>query len=496
MQNMAGTWQMTHMTTSTVLIALMQTATSFPVFLLSIPSGALADIVDRRKLLLFTQSWMALAAVLLSVLTLSGSLQPWSLLGLTFLLGTGAALNNPAWQSLTPEIVSREDLPAAIALNGISVNLARATGPALGGFIISYYAVGYVFLINSLSFIGTLLAIYTWKRETPASNLPGERFLEALRAGIRYARFSRPVQAILIRSFAFTFGASAVWALLALIVLRRMGLGSGGYGVMLSWMGAGAITGALLLPKVSHYLPINWRVGVAITLFAATSFGLGFLDHHWLMYGTMFMGGIGWILVMASFNVSIQTVIPKWVQARAISMYMLVFQGGMAIGSVVWGTVADRYDLSTAMLVAAIWLLLSLLLGIPLSLKKVGQQDFTPTHHWPEPQVVGELPPANGPVIVMVEYHVQPQHKRAFMAAMQGLSRIRLRDGAIRVGVYADVADPLRMVEFFMVDSWAQHLRQHERFTQADREVESRVLQFHSSSGPPRVTHFVAAFRK
>jgi MFS family permease len=492
MQNVAGVWLITTLTTSTVLVALMQTATSLPVFLLSVPAGAFADILDRRRILLFTQSFMAVVALVLGALTLMGLHSAWLVLGFTFLLGVGAALNGPTWQAIAPELVPRPVLPAALTLNGVSLNLARAVGPALGGLIIARYSPGYVFLLNGLSFLGTLAVVYGWRRETAASSLPVESFLSALRAGVRYVRFSPSIQAILVRAAAFTFGSSAMWALLSLVIARRLHLSSGTYGLMLSWLGAGAVTGAFVVNRLNQRLSPDQRILLATTLFVGVNAALALVDSLYVLSAVMYGAGIAWIMVMTSFNVSIQLHLPRWVQARVLSMYLLVFQGGMAFGSVAWGTVSDHYGLQTALLAAAAWLGVSLLLALPFKINSAEGFNLTPALTWPEPVVDGEIDPDAGPVVVMIEYRVNPADLTDFLTAFEPLKRLRRRDGASRIGIFTDVADPTRQVEFFTVHSWGEHLRQHERFTQQDRLTEEAVRRFHQAPEPPRVTHFVA----
>lgn len=492
MQNMAGVWLLTTLSSSQVLVALMQTATSLPVFLLSVPAGALADLVDRRRLLLFTQGFMSIVALALGISTILGSIQPEAILSFTFLLGIGAALNGPAWQSLTPEVVSRQVLPIALTLNGVSVNLSRAIGPALGGLIIAYYSPGFVFLLNGISFGATFIVIYRWKRAPAERNLPVEDFVTALRAGLRYVRFSPLLHAILIRAFAFTFGASALWALLSLIVARRLQLDSGVYGLMLAWLGAGAVTGALVLTRFTQNVSANLRMFMAILTFAAVNVCVALSTSLWVLYPIMFLGGMAWLMALTSLNVSVQLNLPKWVQARVLSIYLLIFQGGMALGSIVWGTVAERYGLSIALLIAAGWMLLSTLLAIPFRLPLGSVRDFTPADNWPHPMLSNAIQPDQGPVVVMIEYRVKLEDQPAFLQAMEHLKRLRRRDGALRGGIFTDAANPERQVEFFVVSSWAEHLRQHHRFTKDDLLIQEAVLQYHTGPDRPAVFHFVA----
>ncbi|OON71100.1 MFS transporter [Hymenobacter sp. CRA2] len=491
MQNVAGVWLVTTLTTSALLVALMQAATSLPAFLLSMPAGALGDLIDRRKMLLVTQGFMGVVAFALGALTLTGQVSALSVLGFTFLLGIGSALNAPVWQTVTVELVPRSVLPFAITLNGVSNNIARAVGPAIGGLIIAYYSPGYVFLLNGVSFVGTWLVVYRWRRETEAATGPAENFAGALRAGLRYVQYSPAIYAVLVRAFAFSFGASAMWALLSVVTARRLLLSSGSYGVLLSWLGAGAITGAFLIGRIGHRLNFNQRVLLGSVVFVGTNLALALAPSEYWLFPVMFLSGIAWLLTMTSFSTTVQLHVPKWVQARVVSMYMLVFQAGLSLGSIVWGEMADRLGLVTSLLVAGGWMLVSLVLAVPFPMRQAENLDLAPAEHWPEPVVQEPIDPDDGPVVVMVEYHVPVAEQPAFRDAVAPLTRLRLRDGALRAGVFADVARPELITEFFYVATWGEHQRQHHRFTREDQAVEARVRSFHSGPAGPRVTHFI-----
>ncbi|WP_460621655.1 MFS transporter [Hymenobacter tenuis] len=495
MQNVGAVGLMTELTPSPVLVALLQTASALPVFLLSLPAGALADLVDRRKMLLLTQCWMAAVALLLATVTLLGLNNPWLLLTLTFLLGLGGALNNPVWQTVTPELVPRQELPQAIALNSVSFNLARAFGPALGGLVIGYFSAGAAFLLNGLSFLATIYMVYSWKREPQTtSTLATERVVAAIRGGIRYARFAPPVQHILVRGVCFTFGASALFALMPAVVARRLQEPTSFYSLLLSCMGLGAVLAAFILPKLNRKLTIDWRVTLATGAFAVSLLGLGYADNHWLLYALLTLVGMAWMLVLNSFSVGVQTVVPRWVQARTISLYLLTIQGGMALGSVVWGTVAEQAGLPLALTASAIWLGLTMLLAFRFSLRTSPESlDHTPARPRPEP-VLAEAPnPNEGPVIITTTYRVAAPDQPAFTYLMEQLARIRRREGAIGWGLYADMADPTRMVEYFMTDSWEEHAQQHLRGVSRDEaELKTQINQLHQGPEPPVVSHLLA----
>jgi MFS family permease len=492
MQNVAGVWLVTTLTTSALLVALMQAATSLPAFLLSMPAGAMADMVDRRKLLLFTQGFMAVVAAILGALTLTGGISAYGVLGFTFLLGMGAALNAPIWQAVTTELVPRPVLPFAITLNGVSNNIARAIGPAIGGVIIAYYSAGWVFVLNGVSFLGTWAVVYFWKREHTVSSGPAENFMGALRAGWRYVQYSPAIYGVLVRTFAFSFGAAAMWALVSVVIARKLHLSSGHYGVMLSWLGAGAVMGAVLMGRAGSRLNFNQRVLLGVLAFGGTNLALALISQIYILYAVMFFSGIAWLMVMTSFSTTVQLNVPKWVQARVISVYMLVFQAGLSLGSLVWGELADHLSLETSLLIAAAWMLVSAGLAVPFPMRSAEGLDLDPAEHWPDPETEGHIDSDDGPVVIMIEYHVEPADWPAFRAAAEQLTRLRLRDGALRAGVFADVAHPTRLTEFYYVATWGEHQRQHHRFTKEDQAVEAQVLRFHSGPDAPRVTHFLA----
>jgi MFS family permease len=492
MHNTAATWLMTSLTPSPIMVALMQTATSLPAFLLALPAGALADVVDRRRLLLATQGWMLAAAAGLGLLTLVGAITPWALLALTFLLGLGAAMNNPAWQAITPDLVSRPELPAAVALSGAGFNLARAVGPAVGGLIVAAAGTGAVFLLNAASFVGVLVALYGWHPSPHQSGLPAEHMLAAMRAGMRYVRHAPALDAVLVRTAVFISGGSALWALLPLVARSEMGLSAVGYGVLLGCLGMGAIAGTAILPKLRRRFVVDCLVAGATVVFAATTVGLAYLRELVWLCVAMLAGGMAWTTLMSSLTATAQLVLPSWVRARGLAMFMLVFMGGMAAGSALWGAVAARAGSSVALACAALGLVLGLTAMMRYRLSNGEALDLTPSRHWPEPAVVLEPQPEEGPVLVTVEYRIDPARAHAFALAMRAVRLERLRDGAIRWGLFRNPANPGRYVEAFTVASWGEHLRQHARVTMADREAEARAYTFHIDDGPPVISHLVA----
>jgi len=491
MQNMAGVWLMTSLTSSPVMIALMQTATSLPVFLVVLPSGALADIVDRRKMLLFTQGWMCAAAAGLSALTLLGATTPWPLLAFTFALGLGSAMNMPVWQALIPGLVSREELPYAVALNGVAFNIARAVGPALGGILVAMAGPGPVFLLNAVSFTGVIAVIYRWDRPPQKSPLPAEHVVGAIRAGTRYAVHSPELRAVLARCLIFIASGSALWALMPVVARQELELGSTGFGALFGCIGMGALIGAAILPRLRQQGSTDSVVMAGTAVWAGTILVLALVRNVGFVYAAMMAGGAAWMATMASLTVSAQTAAPSWVQARALGFYTLAFQGSMAVSSAIWGIIAEHGGNSLALVAAAVASLIGLSAAARWRLKPDTDLDLRPSRHWPEHSVTTPLDPEDGPVLVTVEYRIDLKDAIEFVSAVHALAKIRRRDGARQWGLFRDLADPSRYVETFIVESWVEHLRQHARVTVADRAVEDRVRAFHVGETPPVVSHLI-----
>jgi MFS family permease len=353
MHTVGASWLMTTLAPSPLLVALVQTATTLPVFLLGLPAGVMADLVDRRKLLIFTQSWMLAVAALLGVLALMHDIGPWWLLSLTFALGIGSAMNGPAWAAAIPELVPRNELPAAVALNSVGFNIARAVGPALGGIVMAAAGAGAVFLTNAVSFLGVIVVLWKWKERPPAVREPGTRFRDAMREGLVYVRGARPFHAVLVRSGMFSLAGSALWSMLPVVVSQEMKRTSLGYGILLGCLGAGSVVGASVLAPLRSRYSVDRIVAVGITLFAIATTGLALLRTLPLTAAAMVLGGVAWITVMSSFNVCAQTTPPQWMRARALAFYLLVFQGSLALGSTAWGEIARHAGVRVSLLLAA-----------------------------------------------------------------------------------------------------------------------------------------------
>lgn len=507
MQDTAGTWLMTSLTASPLLIALMQTAASLPVLALGLLAGATADLFDRRRLLIFWQAWMLGSVAVLAVLTFLGHISPWSLLAFTFLLNIGSAMNNPAWQAIVPELVPRELIPDSVSLNAASNNLARAVGPALGGLMVAAFkrtdtGSAYVFLLNSLSFAAVIWVLVNWKRiPLFKSALPSERMAASIRSGLRYVRHAPNLQASLLRAFTFTFFFSAIWSLLAVVARNDLHQGALGYGILNGSMGLGAVSAAFTLAHVRRRFSTD-RIIAASTFYCVfTLVVLARIHRPSIIIATLIVAGFCWTSTMASLNTSVQMSVPAWVQARALGTYLMTFQGGLALGSVMWGAIAERWSTPIALLCAAGGLGGTFPLVRGFRILRGGVPDTTP-HQWkraapelapfPEGDLEGD-PAEAGPVRISIHYRIPVESYGEFTRLVHKLRGVRLRDGALRWGIYRDVADPEFLNETFIMESWLDYLRSRERVTAADEKIRQQVWALHLGAEPPRISYQVYA---
>jgi MFS family permease len=493
MQNVGGAWLMTDLTSSAQLVALMQTATSLPIFLAGLPAGALADLVDRRRLLLWAQVWMLLVAGVLGGLTLLNLVNPWLLLAFTFALGLGTAFNAPAWQAIIPEIVPAPGVPAAVALESAGFNVARAVGPALGGIVVALFGPGANFLLNSASFLATIVALYLWKRPARTSELPGERLVSATRAGLRYARHAPELHAVLVRTVAFMVCASALWALLPQVARQEMRLSSGGYGVLLGSLGLGAVLGAAVLPRIRERFSADVRVAGASAIFGLATLALGYVPQLAVLSLILAVAGAAWMVVTSGLNVIVQTCAPQWVKARALATFLLVFQGTLAAASLLWGAVAERVGDPLTLAIAAAAMVLGVVVTWRWRLESTEAIDASPVHLLPAPELEEAPDPLEGPVMVTAQYDVDLEHDTDFVVAMRAAWSVappRWRDALGTVPRSRGAGSLHRNLH---CRAWAEHLRQVQRATLADQDIDARARSFLKDADQPIVQHFVAA---
>jgi MFS family permease/quinol monooxygenase YgiN len=484
-------WLMTSMTADPLKVSLVQAATMLPAFLLALPAGALSDILDRRQLLLATQAWACAAAAALAAITLTGAMNVELLLALTFAVGLGAAASAPVWFAVIGELVPVSELPSAVTLNGVAMNVSRAVGPALGGVVIAAAGPGWAFALNAGSYVGVILVLHHWKRARQTSALPAERLLGAMKAGLRFVRHTPAMRAVLLRGGAFIFAASAFWALLPLLARAELGRGPQGYGIMVGSIGIGAVAVATVLPALRRRDPGNRVLALSWLFFAAAVLTIAHLRIFVAVCAVLVAAGACWMALLTGFNSGAQLAAPAWVRGRAISVFLLVVFGGIALGSVFWGYVARRTSVPTALDLTVVGLLAGLLATRKLRVS-TGGQDLTPSPVWREIQPLPRPLLERGPVAVTVEYQIDPAALESFVEAMRELRHIRLRDGALRWELYSDPAEPGRYQEVFVVESWAEHLRQHDRITAADKEVLGRCHRFHLGEPRQKVSHWLA----
>jgi MFS family permease len=492
MHDVGASWMMTSLSPDPLMVALVQAAGSLPMFLFALPSGVMADIVDRRKYLLFAQLWMLVAAAALGVLAIAGLVTPGVLLAATFALSIGAAMSAPPFQAIVPDLVPKAELPGAIALNSLGINISRAIGPALGGVILSLFGPPAVFLLNAVSVLGILAVLWRWKSEPVVKRLPPEHFLPAVRAGMRYVHAAPLLRAVMARAIAFFLFGSAAWALLPIIARRELGLGPGGYGGLLAAIGLGAIAGALLLPRLRTRLSADALTVAASLVFAASTLALGLLRNPLVIAGVLLFSGFAWIAVLSTLNVGAQRSSAGWVKARALATYLTVFYGAMTAGSALWGKLAAMLGTPTSLIIASIGMALASATVLRWRLDMTPDLDLSQSAHLGEPLLADEPADDAGPVLITVEYQVPPADVPAFVREVHGLRKVRRRGGALSWGIYEDSAVQGRFIETFVVESWLEHRRQHDRFTRNDQRIKQQVDAFHVGPDRPRVAHYVA----
>jgi MFS family permease len=492
MQGVGAAWLMVSLGAGPMYVALTQTASTLPFFLFALPAGAIGDIVDRRRLILYAEAWMVCAAIVLAVVTLTGIVTPWILLAVTFALSAGDAVETPTWRAVLPELVPKDDLPAASALNGIEFNIARAIGPALAGVLIATAGVGAVFLVNVASFVGVILVVAGWRHPVHERTAPPETVGGATVAAIRYVRYAPGIRAPMLRSGVVMFFASALFALLP-TVAHDVSNSAIAYGILLGCFGAGAIGGAMVMQPARARWSTEAVVSTAVAVLGASIVTTGRVHVLAGLIVLMLVSGGAWIIFISLVSALVQNLAPDWVRARVLAVFMLISQGGMAAGSAVWGSVGARASVETALLWAGLGTIATTVLGVLGLVARLPDMtaDVSPWNHWRVPAIVRDVLPAleQGPVLVTLEYLVDPQHAKEFLRAMHRYGRVRRRDGASRWGIFRDVEHADVYLETFLVSSWAEHLRQHERSTRGDRDLEDRLHSY--ARGEPRVRHLI-----
>jgi len=495
MHDLGSGWLMTQLTRSSLEVALIQTAFTLPIFLLALPAGTLADIVNRRRYLIVAISGTAAIAAVMGLLTLAGKITPVTLLGLTFCLGIGNAMIGPAWAASVPDFIPRPELRGAITLNAMSMNTARAIGPIAAGYVILAVGPGIVYLLNAVTFIVLLAAIVRW-REPPAAGpatLPVERMFGGMRAGLRYARHEPALRAVLIKGVTITAFAGITWALLPVLGIRELGLDAHTYGFLAASVGAGAIGGALILPRFHDHLSRNAIFVYSAIVSALTLAAMVMTRNLVLVAAILLINGAAWLWMFSSLVVAAQLSVPDWVRARGLALTMLAVFGSLAAGSAIWGRVADEFGVQAAFLAAAGGIILGLLLTARVRIRDDQHMDQMATSQFPLPEFADDIETDRGPVLVSIEFEVPLENQDEFLRLMREMRRVRLRDGAFFWEVFSDPKHPRRLTEIFMINSWLDRLRQHQRGTVADQSLRDRIRALHAGTERPRVTYLIAS---
>ena len=491
----ASGWLMTALNPDPFIVSLIQVATNLPLFVLALPAGALTDIVDRRKLLLYSEVAVLGSGVALALLVSSHLITPAGLLIMTALISAAAALGAPPWQAVVSELVPRPDLPSAVSLNSLGINISRAIGPALGGLLVSAFGYGPPFWIDAFSNAGVIMALLYWKnRPKRTAELPPETFGGAIMLGLRHARYNPHLSATLVRAAAFFMFASAYWALLPLVARTQQSAGPGLYGSLLAAIGAGAIAGALVLPRLKERWGANQLVAWCTAGTAAATLLFALSRHPATSLAASVIGGVCWIGAVSSLSLSAQVALPEWVRGRGLAVHVTVMFGALSIGGLLWGELASATDVSTSLLIASAGAALSVPLVRKWKLQTGLGVDFTPAVHWPAPVTIHEVHGDRGPVLVTIEYRIDPANRTRFLQALFRLAPERRRDGAYGWKVFEDPAVEGRFVEIFQAESWREHLRHHSRITKTDQLHEDAV-RWCMKGDAPRTTHLLQVLK-
>ncbi|MEU4426031.1 MFS transporter [Actinoplanes sp. NPDC024001] len=490
MQTVGAQWQVVHEPNAATWVSLVQAVTTLPVLLFALPSGALADTLDRRRLLLGVQIGLFGVGAALAALTALDRMPPALLLVFTFLLGAGQALTLPSWQALIPEVVPHDELPAASALGAVNTNLARSAGPAVGGLLVAHAGPAAVFALNALSFAVFALVLLLWRRPPRTPTAHPEHFGSALRAGGRFVRYSPVIRRILGRVLLFVLPGSAIWGLLPVIAREELGLGASGYGVLLAALGVGAIIGALLMPRARVLFSTDQMIAGTGLVYGAALLVIALVPHPVAVTSVLVGAGLAWMMLVSRMNAALQLLLPNWVRARALAIYQLFFAGGQAVGALLWGQVAEAFGLTETFGTAAAVMLAGALSVRLLPVHTHEERDQSPAVFWAEPHLMLQPHLDDGPILVSARYRVPAENAEVFAAGMHELRWSRQRTGATQWGLFRDGADPAVFVEVYLVPTWEEHLRQHEgRLTGEDERAEEKLVAL--AEGPPTVTHLL-----
>jgi MFS family permease len=490
-QSVGASWMMLSIAESAAMVALVQASVALPIVLLALAAGAIADNVDRRNMMLSAQLFMLVGSIALAVCAWADVITPWLLLLFTFLIGCGMAFSAPAWQASVGDMLPRVEVPGAVSLNSMGFNIARSVGPAIGGIIVAGVGVAAAFAVNAASYLPLIVVLARWRRPPEPRLLPRETLGIAVAAGLRYVAMSPAIRAVLARCAVFGVGASAVLALMPLIAKHMVDGGPLTYGLLLGAFGAGAVAGAVGTARLRRSFSTEAIVRAASVTSAIAAAIAGVSSHLLITMAMMLVAGAGWVLSLSTFNVAVQMSAPRWVVARALSIYQTAAFAGIAAGSWLWGVVAANEGITSALLAAAIVMLACAALGRWLPLAQTDRLNLDPLRQWNEPEIAVPIEPRSGPVVITIEYVIRPEDITEFLAAMAERRRIRRRDGALNWRLLRDLADPQVWIERYETPTWLDYIHHTNRMTQDDAVVPQRLRALHSGPAPPRVRRMI-----
>jgi MFS family permease len=499
MHEVGAGWLMTTLSSDPLMVALVQAATTLPIFLFALPAGAIADVVSKRKLLIVVQLIMALIAGILTYIVYKGTITPTLLLLFIFALGIGAAFVAPAKQAIVPQLIPKEELQSAIALNSVGFNLSRTIGPAIAGVLIATVGIAAPFAFNAVSFLLIIGTLLLWCPFRVIGDLPKERIPGAIGAGLRYVRYSPPLKATFFKAFAFFISASAFWALLPLFVKTELQGDAKVFGLLIGMIGLGAVFGAILLPRVKSRLTPERLVDMSSLLLVGVFIVIALVQIKIIIMLVCVIFGACWLWILSTFNVSAQLALPDWVRARGLAIYLMVFFGSMSLGSIVWGLIASVVGICDAMFIAACTLAIGTFLSRKCELNQGEVLDLSPSTLWPEPIVIvdseceKEMLHERSPVMVTVEYHIDKADVENFLSLMYQLGRMRRQYGAYTWNILQESDQPGIYIEQFMDISWLHHLRHHKRLTREDVALQTQVNKLHQGDEPPKKRNFLGS---
>jgi len=490
-QGVAASWLMSELTPSHAMVGLVQGAMTLPVVVFSLMAGALADNFNRRQIMISAQLMMMAVSITLASFTFLGWNTPWGLLIFTFLIGCGTALYNPAWQATVGDIVPRKVIPAAVTLNSVGFNMMRSVGPAVGGAIVNFLGAAFAFIFNAFSYIPLLVVMYFWKPKYNKSDLPRERLMGAMSDGLRYVLMSPHLLKIMLRAFLFGFGAITILAQMPIIARDIIHGKEMTFGVLLGSFGIGALIGGMINAAVRERFSSERIIAISFAGYAMSCYLLSLSTSIWVSCLILLPAGLFWVLALSLFNVSVQLSTPRWVVSRALALYQTCSFGGMALGSWVWGAIADQYTIQTTLTVCAFFLLLGAFVGLKLPIQEIGSTNFAPSHKFRAPELRLDLVARSGPIMILVDYTIAEKNVPAFLEAMAQRRRIRLRDGARQWTLLRDLENPEQWTEAYHMPTWVEYLRHNQRRTQDDMEIVELLHKLNRGSAAPPVHRMI-----